>query len=109
MTCRSCASLGATKGSLRQSAARPFLIIGKSLVDFRQITNPAAPKARKKANIENTTIFSPGPEPVMDAGKSKGPKTATMKPPTEPRENATIQDKPTLARGVMEPPISGLS
>lgn len=42
----------------------------------------------------------------MDAGKSKGPKTATMKPPTEPRENATIQDKPILARWVMEPRLA---
>jgi len=56
----------------------------------------AAAKARKKAGIENTTISSPRLELVIDAGKSKGPKTATMKPPTQPKENVQRTDTPDL-------------
>lgn len=43
----------------------------------------------------------------MDAGKTKGPKTATMKPPTQPNMNALREDKRALVWLVIESLIRG--
>jgi hypothetical protein len=79
------------------------------LVSFQQIQNPATPQMIKKIGREKITMFTPVLEPAIGSGKRRGPRVATTKKPTYPRNSAPTKQIKILVRVFIEASISDSS